>query len=82
MHLVLLDCGAKCLQAFSIFLSPFRPGVSASRRLDVPLEFFNAEVTVVVQFGKRLPHPQGCEAGLWALVPTLFHDLHNGCKDL
>lgn len=36
----------------------------------------------MVQFGERLLHPQGCEAGLWALVPTLLHDLHNGKQDL
>lgn len=46
--------------------------------LDVPLEFLDAEVTVMVQFGEGLPHTQGCEAGLWAREPTLLHDLYNG----
>lgn len=50
--------------------------------LDVPLEFLDAEVTVMVQFGERLPHPQGCQAGRWALVPTLLHNLRNGRQDL
>lgn len=60
-------------------LSLFCPDVS---RLDVLLELLDAEVTVMVEFGQRLPHPQRCEAGLWALVPALLHDLHYGCQDL
>lgn len=39
---------------------PFNSRLSG---LDVLLEFLNAEVTVSVQFGESLPHPQGSEAG-------------------
>ena len=77
-----LCCWIVVQNAFRHFQSFCPRSVLVSWCLDVPLEFLNAEVAVVVQFGERLPHPQGCEAGLWALVPTLFHDLHNGCKDL
>lgn len=36
----------------------------------------------MIELGQRLPHPQRCESGLWALVPALLHDLHYGCQDL
>lgn len=79
MHLVLLRMWCKIPQSVFNLVSLFHPPCSG---LDVLLEFLNAEVTVVVQFGERLPNPQGCEAGRRALVPTLLHDLHNGREDL
>lgn len=60
-------------------VSLFHPGAPG---LDVLLEFLDAEVTVMVQFGECFPHPQSCEAGWWVLVPTLLHDFHNGRQDL
>lgn len=74
------ECDAKTLLAISSLSSP--PPSWRSSGLDILLEFFNAEVTVLVQSGERLPHPQGCEAGCGALVPALLHDLHNGRENL
>lgn len=56
--------------------------VPMSPSLDVLLELVDAEVAVVVQLGERLPDPQRRQPGLWTLVPTLFHDLHQGRQDL
>lgn len=68
------ECDVKLPNSVFYLLFPFSLWCSA---LDILLEFLNAEVTVMVQFGEGLPHTQGCEAGRWALVPTLLHDLHN-----
>lgn len=50
--------------------------------LNIFLKFANGDVAVVVQFGERLPHPQGREAGVWVLVPALLRSLCNGCENL
>lgn len=65
--------------ASSILISWFLP---RPLRLDVLLEFLHAEVAVLVELWQRLLYPQGCEAGLWTLVPALLHDLHYSCQDL
>lgn len=72
-------CRIPHLLAFSTLLSSFTSG---HLRLDVLLEFLHAEVAVLVELWQRLLHPQRCEAGLWALVPALLHDLDYGCQDL